>query len=103
MKRWLTIATCVSDRSSARGLCGLWGGQYRRVQEIRSKAPSPQVQSAETPMGRIVPSESCSETNTDSHDRHLATTFDFDWDLLIDGQYGRDGYHGCSNLLWVLV
>lgn len=52
-------------------------------------------------MGLIVPSGFCSETNTDSQERHTATIRDTDSDLLITCEKDAEGYHHCSKVFWL--
>ncbi len=77
-------------------------GPLSPVDVIRRKSPSPQVHSSETPIGLIVPSAFCSETYTDSQDRHTATILERDSDLLITRENGTLGYHHCSKMCRLL-
>lgn len=89
-------AGCV--RPSSDGTVGSSSGGA-----IRSKSPSPHVHAAETPIGLMVPSACCSETNTDSQERHSATILDPESDLLITCENDTSGYHHCSKVCWVVV
>ncbi len=52
-------------------------------------------------MGLIVPSGFCSETNTDSQERHTATILASDSDLLIEYEKETEGHHHCSKVFWL--